>query len=211
MDDAGSGQRQRAIAQQLGAAVRGRVLHQNDDAPDAGDKVHGAAHAFHALARNHPVGQVAALGNLHGAEDRQVDVSAANHGEGIGARKSGRARHEGHRLLSGVDEVGVDFVLTRKRAHAEQAVLRLQSHGDAGGNVVGHQRGNADAEIDVEAVLQLLCGAGGHLMTSPCHWSIPPAWFSSRSAFQDWDCARADEQRCPACESHPDRVRPARR
>ena len=56
VDDAGSSERQRAIPQKLGAAVRRSVLHQDDNTPNAGDDVHGAPHPFHTLARNHPVG-----------------------------------------------------------------------------------------------------------------------------------------------------------
>ena len=49
----------------------------------------------------------------------------------------------------------------------EHAVLALQRHLDAVRDVVRHQRRDADAEIDVEAVLQLLGGARGHLVTGP--------------------------------------------
>ena len=40
--------------------------------------------------------------------------------------------------------------------HAEQAVFRLQLHVDAGRDVVGHQRGNTDAEVDVGTVFYFL-------------------------------------------------------
>ena len=67
--------------QQLRLAVLGGVVHQHDDALDAGDEVHRAAHALDQLAGDHPVGEVAVLGDLHRAEDREVDVAAADHGE----------------------------------------------------------------------------------------------------------------------------------
>ena len=180
------------------------MFHQHNDAPDARDYVHGPAHSFHPLARNHPVGQVAALGDLHGAEDGHVDVSAANHGEGVCTRKRRSPRIESHGLFSGVDKVRVHLMLAWERTHPEQAVFRLQDDADSVGNVVGHQRRNSDSQVDAEAVLQLPGGAGGHLLTSPCHWSISPGLFSFQSAFQDWDDARADEQKYPVCESHPD-------
>jgi hypothetical protein len=59
------------------------VLHDHDHALDAGDQVHGPAHALHQLAGDHPVGDVAVLGDFHGAEDGQVDVAAADHGEAV--------------------------------------------------------------------------------------------------------------------------------
>ena len=86
VDDARAGQRQRAALEQLGA-VLGDVLHDHDDALDARDQIHRAAHALHHLAGDHPVGEVAVLGDLHGAEDRQVDVAAADHGEASALEK----------------------------------------------------------------------------------------------------------------------------
>ncbi len=49
-----------------------------------------------------------------------------------------------------------------KRADAEQAVLGLQRDVHAFGNVIGHQRRDADAEVDVITVAQLLRGAFRH-------------------------------------------------
>src|SRR5712691_11676954 len=49
-----------------------------------------------------------------------------NHRERVGAREKGRSRHRRDRLLASVDQVGVNFVLSREWADAEQAVLGLQ-------------------------------------------------------------------------------------
>src|SRR5436309_3408708 len=57
--------RQRAALQDLRLAGLGGVLHHDDDALDAGHQVHGPAHHFHHLAGNGPVGDVAALRDLH--------------------------------------------------------------------------------------------------------------------------------------------------
>ena len=59
VDDLHAGQRQRALRQDLVAAVLGGVLHRNHDALRAGDEVHRAAHALDHLAGDHPVGEVA--------------------------------------------------------------------------------------------------------------------------------------------------------
>ena len=77
-----AGQRQVAVVQEL-RPVLGDVLHHHDDALDAGDEVHRAAHALDHLAGDHPVGEIAVLGDLHRAEDGEVDVAAADHREGI--------------------------------------------------------------------------------------------------------------------------------
>ena len=58
----------------------------------AGHQVHRAAHALDHLAGDHPVGEVALLGDLHGAEDGEIDVAAADHGEAVGAGEDGRSR-----------------------------------------------------------------------------------------------------------------------
>ena len=48
-------------------------------------RIHGAAHALHHLAGDHPVREIALLVDLQRAEDREVDVAAAHHRERVGA------------------------------------------------------------------------------------------------------------------------------
>ncbi len=74
------GQRQVTLFQQLGA-VLGGMFHHHHDALDAGDEVHRAAHALDHLAGDHPVGEIAVLRHLHRAEDREIDMAAADHAE----------------------------------------------------------------------------------------------------------------------------------
>ena len=78
--------------QQLRLAVLGGVVHDHDDPLDAGDEVHRPAHALDQLPRDHPVGEVARLGDLHRAEDRHVDLAAADHAEAVGRGEVGGAR-----------------------------------------------------------------------------------------------------------------------
>src|SRR3546814_5846787 len=54
-------QRQSAFRDILGIAVLGRVLHNDDNLFDAGDKIHRATHALDHFAGNHPVGDIAIL------------------------------------------------------------------------------------------------------------------------------------------------------
>ena len=156
-------------------AVAVRVLHCDDDLLRARDQIHRAAHPLHHLAGDHPVGEVAVLGHLHGAEDRQVDVAAADHRETVCGGKIARGRQLGDGLLAGVDEVGVLLAFEWKRAGAEHAVLALELNVHAGRNVVRHQRRNADAEVDVEAVPQLAGGTFRHLLSCPGHGRPPQA------------------------------------
>src|SRR5262249_20696950 len=66
----------------------------------------------------------------------------------------------------------VVLALGGERPEAEHSVLALQLHGHAVGDVIRHQRRDADAEIDVEAVAQLLGSALGHLIAGPSHLDL---------------------------------------
>src|SRR5262249_38482096 len=92
----------------------------------------------------------------------------------VGGREIARGRDLGDGLLAGIDEVGVLFALVGEGPKAEHAVLALQLHAHALRDVVRHQRGNTDAEIDAEAVAQLPGGALGHLIASPGHQTSSP-------------------------------------
>ena len=136
--DAGdASQGQRAALDDLCLAALARVLHGDHHAGGAGDEVHGAAHALHHFARDHPVGEIAVLGHLHGAEDRQVDMAAAHHAEGIGRREIAGRRQFGDGLLAlgdvGGDELLVEFdpearPLVHEVALAELADQPFQTH-----------------------------------------------------------------------------------
>ena len=92
VDNADTRERQGALRQdfEIFSAVFlfGDVLHQYDNAFDASDQVHRTAHAFDHLARNHPVGEIAFFADLHGTQNRQVDLAATDHGERLVAAKN---------------------------------------------------------------------------------------------------------------------------
>ena len=144
--------------------VLGDVVHDDDDALGAVDEVHRTAHALDHLARNHPVRDVAVRGHLHGTEDRSVDLAAADHAEALRRIEVGGARVHRDDLLARVDEVGIDLILGRVGADAQQAVLRLEHEVDALGQEVRNQCRHADAEVDVAAVFEFLGGTGRHLI-----------------------------------------------
>ena len=170
-------ERQRALGQDLqinGAVLLlGHVFHQHHHALDAGHQVHGTAHALDHLAGDHPVGQIALRAHLHGTQDGQVDLAATDHGKAVVAAEDAGAGDGGHGLLAGVDEVGVHLVLGGKRADAQHAVFALQPDLDVSGHEVGHQGRQADAQVHVEAVLQLAGGAGRHFVMGPGHGQTP--------------------------------------
>ena len=78
-------------------------------------------------------------------------------------------RQLGHRLLSGVDQIGVDIAFGREGANAKHPVFGLQRDGHPFGNVVGDKGRDADAKIDIHSILELLRSACRQLITVPCH------------------------------------------
>jgi hypothetical protein len=113
---------------------------------------------------NHPVGEVTPAGNLQTAQDRGVDVSAADHPEREGRVEEGGAGMHGDRLLAGVDEVRVDLILRGIRPGAQNPVLRVQHDVDTRGQVVGDQSRQSDAQVDVLSVDHLGSRPRGHLL-----------------------------------------------
>ena len=110
-------------------------------------------------------------------------MPAADHGEAGGAVEIGAVRQFADGLLARIDQVRIDLVRVRERTDAEHAVLALQRDMHAFGNVVGDQRRDTDAEIDVIAVLQLLRGAGSHLVAIPAHRALSLSRVVSNSIF----------------------------
>ena len=220
--DAAAGVGQRALLDDLVGAVLGDVLHDHDDPLGAVDEVHRAAHALDHLAGDHPVGEVAAARRPASRRGWRASMWPPRIiPKLVGGVEERGALAQRHRLLAGVDEVGVLVAVDRVGADAEEAVLALEHDLDAVGHVVGDERRQADAEVDVEAVGQLRGGARGHLLAGQCHLR-PPARSGSRrrgrtvrrsmrfSALLGVTAAPA-ARRCPACGRGRGRARPARR
>ncbi len=149
------GDRQAALPEHLGVALVG-MLHGHDHPPGAGEQVHGAAHAGHHFAGNHVVGDGAPLVHLHGSQHRHVHMAAPNDTKGGGAVKEDAPGQDGGMGAPGVHQVVVLQPLFRGRTHADEAVFRLEEHVAPLGHVVGHQGGQADAQVDNRTVGQLL-------------------------------------------------------
>src|SRR5690606_23795389 len=132
-------ERQFALLENLRAAVLGVVLHQHHDALDAGDQIHRAAHTLDHLARDHPVGQITRLRHLHRTQNRQVDMSATDHGEGVCVVEEAAAGQAGNSLLPCVYQIRIDLVFLREGANAEQTVFALQPYIHSLGDIVGYQ------------------------------------------------------------------------
>ncbi len=112
------------------------MVHDYDHAANACNQIHRAAHAFDQLAGDHPVGEVAVFSNFHRAKDRHGDFATADHCEAVRGAEIAGAVQFGNGLFTGVNQICVDFVLFRERAHAEHAVFGLQCYVHALGDVV---------------------------------------------------------------------------
>jgi hypothetical protein len=122
------------------------TVHHDDDPVGAAIRS-SAPPGLNHRAGHHPVGGVAVHRDLHGAQDGDVDVAAADHGETGRGVEVGRARHHRHGLLAGVDQVRVDLVLVRKPAHPKDAVLGVQGDVGALGEVVPDEGGQAEPRL----------------------------------------------------------------
>ncbi len=97
-------------------------------------------------------------------------MPAADHGKAVGGRKVRRPVKLGYGLLASIDEIGIDFIISREGAHAEHPIFRLQGDVNAIGNVIRHERRYADAQVDIHTVFEFLRGPRGHLVAVPaCH------------------------------------------
>jgi len=104
-------------------------------------------------------------------------MAAANHRKAVGRTEIARRGQFADRLLAGVDQIGINFVLIGKWSDAQHPVLALQRDLDAGRNMVGDQRRNPDPQIDIIAIVQFLRRPGGHFIASPGH--IHPSFSSA--------------------------------
>ncbi len=103
-------------------------------------------------------------------------MAASDHREAGGAVEERRPVNRGDGLLAGVDQVGIFVALHRKGADAQQAVLGVEDYVDPLGDVVRHEGRDADAQVDVHAVLELAGGPLRQLFSGKCHGSCS-RWF----------------------------------
>ena len=157
-------QRQRALFQQPRRALARHMLHDDAHLARAGGEIHRAADQRAAVGHAHvPVGEIAVRRDLERAEDRHVDMPAADHRERPRGVDDRGARPQGDAAAAGIDQIGVGLVLFRQGPDADHAVLRLEGDVDLRRQIVRAMHRQADAEIDHLAVGDVLRGAPGDL------------------------------------------------
>ena len=93
--------------------------------------------------------------DLQTTKDREIEMSAPNEAERHRAIECARTRQCGNGTAAGVRQRGMRHAFFRRRAGADQPVLRLKENAHAVWNVVCHQGRNSNAEIDEHAGFQL--------------------------------------------------------
>src|SRR5918994_5518696 len=181
---AGAGERERALLDDLWLTLLGQVGARDDYGLRPYEQVHRPAYAQDRLARDGPVGYAPQPVHLKHAEHCDGDVAAPDHGERLGAREVGGSDVLRDRQLPGVDQFWIHLLGLRGRAGADHAVLRMQEDLDAFGHVIGHERREADAEVDHVARLQVLSYPPGDVVHDCAGAQVypPPAWSRSGSA-----------------------------
>jgi hypothetical protein len=97
------------------------------------------------------------LADFHRAQNAEIEVTAAHHREALGAREVRRTGNRGHGFLARVDEIRDPCRIRWDTAPFPSrpfSVWKTTLHSI--GNVVRDSGRDADAEVDVEAVTQLL-------------------------------------------------------
>ena len=100
-------------------------------------------------------------------------MTAPDHQKRVGVVHIAAAGHQRDRLLAGVDQIPVDFVVARRRPDAEDAVLAVQDDLAIGGNEIGNHRREPDPEVHIGAIGEILRGPPGDLATFQRH-QLPP-------------------------------------
>src|SRR5215216_2481834 len=176
---AGAGERERALLDDLWIPLPGQVGGRHDYGLRPYEQVHRPAYPQDRLAGDGPVGYASQPVHLKHAEHGDGDVSAPDHGERLGTREVGGADVLRDWQLPGVNQLQVHLLGLRSGAGTDHAVLSMQEYLDAFGHVIGHERREADAEVDHIPRLQVLSHAAGDVVRDCAQVYPPPAWSSN--------------------------------
>src|SRR3954471_23594675 len=185
--DGTSRQRKGALLHEFRLAFPGAMLGYDEDRLHAGDQVHGAADCGDGagLARG-PVGEIAILRDLKRAEHAKVQMAAADHGEAVRVMKVRGARQCRHALFARIEQLGIAFAGLGRGAHAEQAIFCVVNQRPARRHELRDQLRNANAQIHIRAVGNVLRQALRHLLArSPDHWRLRHGYDAPASTSSD--------------------------
>src|SRR3954464_68361 len=182
-----SRQREGALLHELRLAFPGAMLGDDEDRFYSRDQVHGAADCGDGawLARG-PVGQIPILRDLKRAEHAKIQVAAADHGEAVRVMKVRGARQRRHALFARIEQLGIAFTGTGRGAHAEKAIFCVVNERAACRHEPGDQLRNANAQIHIRAVGNVLRQTLRHLLArSPDHRRLRHGYDAPASTSSD--------------------------
>lgn len=106
-DNIGARQRQTALLHDLRRSILGDMAggYHNLGIVGVGDQVHCSSHSLEYLAGDHVVGQITVGAHLQGSKNRHIDVTSANHAEGLGAVECGSSGNQSHSFFAGIDYI----------------------------------------------------------------------------------------------------------
>ena len=176
-DAADAGEWVTALANEFRLTRSGEQIRHDVDLLRPDSKVHGTADRGNGVCRTRrPIGEVAALRHLKGTEDAHVKVTAAHHRKRISVVEVRSTQLLGHRLLAGVDEVGIDTAQLWFRPHTEHSVLRVEDHFDSLWQEIRDTGGGADAQVHDCPLGDVTCNPGGELVPADsCGHAAPPS------------------------------------
>ena len=126
----------------------------NDNVLSTSDQVHSAAHAGNQLAGDDVGSQRAFLINLQSAQNGSINVTAADQTEGNGRIEERSTGNHSNILTTGVGTVDIFVLSSGSRAHAHDAVLRLEDNTNVLRQIVGNHLRHTDTQVDNVTILQ---------------------------------------------------------
>ena len=125
------------------------MLRGDENIIDTGHQVHRAAHSrCCVLTAQRPVREISALGNLHRAQDTDIDVTATDHHKAIGMMKVGRPGNRRDMPLAGIDQFRIFLARSGWRTHAQKAVFGVENNFAILRNTGCHHFRDSDPQID---------------------------------------------------------------
>ena len=102
------------------------MFHGDNDFSAAANQVHGTAHTLDHLSWNDPVGKVTFARDLEASEDADVHGSSTDHCEGLIRAEVASSSCESHSLLSCIDQVCINLILSGEAVQAKDTILALE-------------------------------------------------------------------------------------
>jgi len=148
----GGSERDAALLYYLGFIIFSGMFGSPDDFLSTESEVHTTADVTDTPAGEHPVGQIAFIAYFQYTQYRDINPTAADHGERIGMIEKGHTRFRVNVLSAGIGQINIGklghIVLGNNPAESEGPVFGMISNLNTLGNKTGAESGDTDAKVD---------------------------------------------------------------